>query len=119
MTSLLTMRLNQPENDIQLYETKRSEHEHLVDSLQLLVFTFLLILVVLTIWLFKYKKISFIHETGLALFYGLLKNVRAKIKTKVFSSFLFFINIPVFIFINIYVRVHALHENGSFDFKDL
>lgn len=57
---------------LQSQQTLRSEREHTIDSLQILIFTLLMILVVLTNWLFKHKKINYIHETGLALIYGKL-----------------------------------------------
>lgn len=43
---------------------------HRIDSLNLLVYTFLLALTVLTIWLFKHHRVSWLHETGLAVIYG-------------------------------------------------
>uniref|UniRef100_A0A8D8GFX6 Sodium/hydrogen exchanger n=1 Tax=Culex pipiens TaxID=7175 RepID=A0A8D8GFX6_CULPI len=45
---------------------------HQIDSLNLLLYTFLLTLTVLTIWLFKHRRVSWLHETGLAVIYGLI-----------------------------------------------
>lgn len=48
----------------------KAQSAHMIDSLNLLSYTFLLILTVLTIWLFKHRRVSFLHETGLAVIYG-------------------------------------------------
>ena len=37
---------------------------HKLDSLSLLIYCFLLTLTVLTIWLFKQRRIRYLHETG-------------------------------------------------------
>lgn len=55
-------------SDIQLDAKAQSTHR--IDSLNLLSYTFLLILTVLTVWLFKHRRVSFLHETGLAVIYG-------------------------------------------------
>ncbi|XP_032886897.1 sodium/hydrogen exchanger 9 [Amblyraja radiata] len=42
---------------------------HRQDSVQLLIFNFLLILTILTIFLFKHRRVRFLHETGGSMFY--------------------------------------------------
>lgn len=55
-------------------QDERRIRDHIIDSTNLLAFTFLLILVILTVWLFKHYKFKYIHETGLAIIYGKLIN---------------------------------------------
>ena len=59
--------------DVEKIESKqeqRSSDLHQIDSLNLLIFTALLVIVVLTIWIFKRRNFRYLHETCLALVYG-------------------------------------------------
>lgn len=59
---------NCEETDIAL--DAKANLTHRIDSLNLLIYTILLTLTVLTIWLFKHRRVSWLHETGLAVIYG-------------------------------------------------
>lgn len=48
----------------------KAAQNHRLDSQNLLLYMFLLTLTVLTIWLFKHRRVSWLHETGLAVIYG-------------------------------------------------
>ena len=54
------------------------EEEHKQDSLTLLLAVALLIVVVLTIWVFKLKRCRVMHETGFSIFYGELSCLAKK-----------------------------------------
>ena len=56
--------------EIGFTQEERTSNVHQTDSLNLLIFTTLLIIVVLTIWIFKRRNFRYLHETCLALIYG-------------------------------------------------
>lgn len=60
--------INCESTDIEL--DAKATQLHRIDSLNLLLYTFLLTLTILTIWLFKHHRVSWLHETGLAIIYG-------------------------------------------------
>lgn len=57
-----------PSADIEL--DAKAQWNHRLDSLNLLVYTLLLTLTVLTIWMFKHRRLRFLHESGLSVIYG-------------------------------------------------
>jgi len=63
---------------IELQQDLRKSRVHTIDSINLLIFIFLMILVVLTIWLFKHKRFPYVHETGLAIIYGMIFGIIIK-----------------------------------------
>ena len=58
-----------PNIELDISDT-RSEKIHTFDSAALLLIMALLFLTVITIWVFKAKRLRLFHETGLSLIYG-------------------------------------------------
>ena len=63
--------------DVQVDEKK--EYNHIADSVDLLCYVLLLCVTILTFWTFKTKRIRFLHESRLAVIYGLLVGLVLKL----------------------------------------
>ncbi|XP_062354869.1 sodium/hydrogen exchanger 9 [Cinclus cinclus] len=61
---------------------KDEDHFYHQGAVELLIFNFLLILTILTIWFFKNHRFRFLHETGGAMLYGLVMGLIIRYVTK-------------------------------------
>ncbi|XP_035709272.1 sodium/hydrogen exchanger 9 isoform X4 [Folsomia candida] len=80
VASSVTLVTSAPSEDIELDEKAKANHR--LDSLNILLYTILLSLTVVTIWSFKHRRIRFLHETGLAVIYGLIVGAIIKYASK-------------------------------------
>lgn len=107
--------VNSASTDIEL--DAKAQLTHRLDSLNLLLYTFLLILTVLTIWLFKHRRLRFLHETGLAVIYGKNLSVMLKLKFEILvfpkkdyhQEMLIFISV---IFLRFEFKFYSPHSKG-------
>ena len=69
---LLRMGLGAGVDEMEVVADVRKQRRHIADSTDLLAYVCLLVLTMVTMWVFKKKRIWFLHESGLSIMFGLL-----------------------------------------------
>ena len=59
-------------DEIEVVTDVRSQRQHIADSTDLLAYVCLMVLTMVTMWVFKRKRIWFLHESGLSVMFGLI-----------------------------------------------
>ena len=59
-------------DEMEVVADSRKSRQHIADSTDLLAYVFLLVLTMVTMWIFKKKRVWFLHESGISVMFGLI-----------------------------------------------